>query len=69
VNFQSLFSTPIIEQTYLDPGCPGHTNDVWRIQTTQEVTVLRTLRQGEELEGPFWKGGVSLFLQRPKAPF
>lgn len=61
MNLQSLFTAPIVEQTYLDPGYSGHASDVWRVQTTQEVVLVRALHQGEELEGPFWKGCYALF--------
>lgn len=69
VNLQALFSAPIVEQTYLDPGYSGHASDVWRIQTTQEVVIVRSLRETEELAGPFWKGCHSLFGLDPKRLF
>ena len=69
MNLQSLFSTVIVEQTYLDPGYSGHASDVWRVQTTQEEVVVRALRLGEELAGPFWKGCYSLFGIDPKQIF
>lgn len=69
MNLQSLFSAPIVEQTYLDPGYSGHASDVWRVQTTQEVVVVRAPREVEELEGPFWKGCHALFGLDPKRLF
>lgn len=69
MNLQSLFSAPIVEQTYLDPGYSGHASDVWRVQTTREVVVVRSLRETEELAGPFWKGCHSLFGLDPRRLF
>jgi fructosamine-3-kinase len=69
MDLQSLFSAPIVEQTYLDPGYSGHASDVWRVQTTQEVVVVRALRETQELEGPFWKGCHALFGLDPKRLF
>lgn len=69
MNLQALFSAPIVEQIYLDPGYSGHASDVWRVQTTREVVVVRSLRETEELAGPFWKGCHSLFGLDPKRLF
>jgi fructosamine-3-kinase len=60
VNLQALFSAPILEQTYLDPGYSGHASDVWRVRTAEEVVVVRMLRQGLP-EVPFWYGCHVLF--------
>lgn len=60
MDFQSLFDSPIVEQTLLDPGYSGHMNDVWRIATYDTTCILRVLRP-EMLSGPFWAGCSALF--------
>ncbi len=73
MNLQKLFTAPIIEQHYLDPGYSGHASDVWhvvcRVATAQEEVVVRAVRQQGELDGPFWQGCAHLFGLDPRNIF
>jgi hypothetical protein len=69
MNLQTLFRAPIVAQSYLDPGYSGHASDVWRVQTTQEVVIVRALREPQALDGPFWKGCHMLFGLDPRLLF
>lgn len=73
MDLQKLFTAPIIEQRYLDPGYLGHASDVWhvvcRVATAQEEVVVRAVRQQGELEGPFWQGCAHLFGLDPRNIF
>ncbi len=69
MNLQKLFTAPIVEQNYLDPGYSGHSSDVWHITTAQEEVVVRVVRQQGELDGPFWQGCAFLFGLDPRNIF
>lgn len=66
VDLHALFADPILEQTLLDPGYSGHTNDVWLVRTAREEVVVRVVRLRGELEDPFWWGCRRLFGVDPR---
>lgn len=73
MKLQKLFTAPLIEQRYLDPGYSGHASDVWHVvchvATAQEEVVVRAVRQQGELDGPFWQGCSFLFGLDPRNIF
>ncbi len=61
MDLQPLFSEPILERRYLDPGYPDHASDVWLVRTASEEVVVRVSRSGGRTEGDFWLGVRALF--------
>ena len=73
MDLQPLFSEPILEQAYLDPGYSGHASDVWRVRTASEEVVVRASRVGGGAMGgtlfEFWWGCHHLFGIDPRRVF
>lgn len=61
MDLQPIFSDPILEQTYLDPGYPDHASDVWLVKTASEEVVVRVSRLGSQPADAFWLGVHELF--------
>ncbi len=60
-DLQGLFSEPILEQTYLDPGYSDHASDVWQVRTKREEVVVRIPRFTGAPLGEFGLGVQQLF--------
>lgn len=60
-DLRGLFSEPILEQTYLDPGYSDHASDVWLVRTEREEVVVRIPRFTGAPLGEFGLGVQRLF--------
>jgi hypothetical protein len=60
LDFQELFTEPVLETEFLNPGYAGHSTDVWRVRTTRKTCIVR-ISTPKPLPGPFWAGCELLF--------
>lgn len=59
MNLQSLFNTPVLEQSQFSAAYEGHGSGLYRVRTEAETVVVRLAR--EQVDGPFWQGAAHLF--------
>jgi hypothetical protein len=60
LDLQALFTEPVLETEFLDPGYAGHSTDVYRVRTTRKTCIARIFTPKPQ-PGPFWTGCELLF--------